>query len=228
MIPEPQFNIWEHTKETLFDLYAKRAGNELSEMTCHKQAVELLAPYVSPGMSVLDAGCGSGYLFWSFYDRGLPVEYYGIDYTASFIDIGCQNIPPDKLPPDRLQVEAIENIMGRFDAVLCINTLFCLPDYRQGVQRLADAARRFLIIRTTLDRETKIRYETDQYLDQGYKDLRAYFNIWAMDEFTEYIDSLGFDVQHVVDERANDQPEISAGKVFPYRVLFCRRREEQE
>lgn len=224
MIPDPKFNIWEHTKESLYDLYAQRARNELPEMTCHKQAVELLAPHVTPGMTVLDAGCGSGYLFWSFYDRGLPIEYFGIDYTAGFIDIGRQNIPPEKLSPDRLQVEAIENIQGRFDAILCINTLFCLPDYRQGVERMANAAGKFLIIRTTLDQKTEIRYESDQYLDQGYKNLRAYFNIWAMDEFMNYIDGLGFDVRHVVDERTQDQPEISAGKRFPYRLLFCRRR----
>ncbi len=227
MIPNPDLNIWEHTQETLFELYAKRARNELPEMTCHKQAVELLAPHVRPGMRVLDAGCGSGYLFWSFFQRNLAVEYYGIDYTASFIDIGRKNLPAKLLPPDRLQVRAIEDLTDTYDAVFCINTLFCLPDYRQGLERLAKAADRFLVVRTTLDHKTVIRYETDDYLDEGYRGqggLRSYFNIWNMREVMAHIEDLGFEVTHVVDERTGDTPEVSAGKVFPYRFLFCQRR----
>ena len=229
MIPNPAYNIWEHTRESLFDLYAQRARNELPEMTCHKQAVELLARYVFPGMTVLDAGCGSGYTFWSFQARNLDVRYYGLDYTKSFIEIGRSNIPHHLLPPENLQVGAIEDLTETYDAVFCINTLFCLPDYRQGLERLAMAARDFLIIRTTLDQETIIRYETDDYLDKGYQGpggLRAYFNIWSMDEVRSFLEELGFIVQHVTDERTNDQPEISAGKTFPYKFLFCRRRPE--
>jgi SAM-dependent methyltransferase len=229
MIPNPAYNIWEHTRESLFDLYARRARHELPEMTCHKQAVELLAPHIRPGMTILDAGCGSGYTFWSFHDRKIEVRYYGLDYTASFIDIGRANIPHHLLPPENLQVGAIEDLTRTYDAVLCINTLFCLPDYRQGLERLAMAARRFLIIRTTLDHETTIRYETDDFLDEGYQGpggLRAYFNIWSMAEVSSYLEDLGFTVRHVTDEYTNDQPEISAGKIFPYRVLFCRRRPE--
>ena len=227
MIPNPAYNIWEHTRTSLFDLYAQRARNELPEMTCHKQAVELLAPYVRPGMTVLDAGCGSGYTFWSFNTRKLQVDYYGLDYTASFIDIGRANLPRELVPPEHLQIGAIEDLTDSYDAVLCINTLFCLPDYRQGLERLALSAREYLIIRTTLGHETTIRYETDDFLDQGYQGpdgLRAYFNIWSMAEVTSYLEELGFVVQHVIDERTNDQPEMSAGKIFPYRFLFCRRR----
>jgi len=228
MIPNPRFNIWEHTRESLFNMYARRARDELSEMTCHKQAVELLAPFVRPGMSVLDAGCGSGYLFWSFSNRNLDVEYYGLDYTAGFIEIGRRNIPPDRLHPERLRVGSIEDLDTRYDAVLCINTLFCLPDYRQGLDRLASSAREILILRTTLGPETIIRYETDDYLDEGYRGpggLRAYFNIWALDEVTAFIDQLGFDVRPVIDERTGDEPEISAGKIFPWRFLFAKRRD---
>jgi 2-polyprenyl-3-methyl-5-hydroxy-6-metoxy-1,4-benzoquinol methylase len=221
MIPHPEYNIWEHTRQSLFDLYAERARNERDEMTCHKQAAELLAPHATPNMTVLDAGCGSGYFYWSFADRGLPVEYHGIDYTESFIDIGRRNLP--RPAADRLRHLAIEDLTDRYDAVFCINTLFCLPDYRQGLERLCQAARRFLILRTTLDHETRIRYETDQYLDPGYRNLKSYFNIWNIDEVMDFIREYGFDPLPVTDQRTGDRPEISAGKVFPYKVLFCRR-----
>ena len=224
MIPSARYNIWEHTRESLFPLYAQRARNLLPEMTCHAQAVRLLTPHLTPGMSVLDAGCGSGYLFWSFHQRDIPIEYYGLDYTASFIEIGRREIPADLLPPERLQLGSIEDLTQRFDAVVCINTLFTLPDYRQGLERMADAARRFLVIRTALDRGSVVRYETDDYLDEGYRGpggLKSYFNIWDLDEMTAYLQNLGFEVQRVVDEYTKDEPEISAGKIFPWKFLFC-------
>ncbi|MFH1140021.1 MAG: methyltransferase [Pseudomonadota bacterium] len=229
MIPNPAFNIWEHTRETLFDLYAKRARNELPEMTCNKQAVELLAPHVRPGWTVLDAGCGSGGLFWSFYSRKLPVEYHGLDYTAGFIALGRENIPADLSPPDRLHLGAIEDLDREYDAVICINTLFCLPNFHQGLERLARAARKILIIRTLLAEKTEIRYETDDYLDAGFRGpggLRSYFNIFSLSEVMDFLRDEGFEVALPVDERTGDQPELSAGKIFPYRVLSCRRIQE--
>ena len=226
MIPHPDVNIWEHTRESLFDLYAKRARNELPEMTCHAQAVELLVPFIRPGFKVLDAGCGSGYLYWSFVDRDLPVEYHGLDYTESFIRIGRENLPPEAKAHENLRLGSIEEFNGRYDGVVCVNTLFCLPDYRQGLENLCRAAREVLVLRTTLDKETLIRYETDDYLDQGWKDLRAYFNIWSMDEVMAFITDQGFEIRHVVDQRTNDQPEISAGKPFPWKFLLARRVKE--
>ncbi|MBF0530815.1 MAG: class I SAM-dependent methyltransferase [Deltaproteobacteria bacterium] len=196
-------------------------------MTCHQQAAELLAPYVWPGLTLLDAGCATGYFVRSFADRGLPVEYYGLDYTAGYIHLGRQNIPPEILPPERLMLGAIENLDTQYDAVLCINTLHCLPNYHQGLERLADAARHFLILRTALDKDTVIRYETDDYLDEGYRGpegLKSYFNIYSMTEVSDFLTDSGFEVQQVVDRRTGDQPELSAGKVFPWKFLFARRR----
>jgi cyclopropane fatty-acyl-phospholipid synthase-like methyltransferase len=226
MIPHPDVNIWEHTRETLFDLYARRARNELPEMTCHRQAVDLLAPHIRPGFKVLDAGCGSGYLYWSFVHRGLDVEYHGIDYTESFIRIGRENLPPQARADENVRQESIEEASGRYDAVVCINTLFCLPDYRQGLERLCRAAGEFLVLRTALDRENVVRYETDDYLDPGWRDLMAYFNIWSLDEVSAFIEDQGFAVRRVVDERTGDKPEISAGKLFPWKFLFARRTED--
>ncbi|MEW6263504.1 MAG: class I SAM-dependent methyltransferase [Thermodesulfobacteriota bacterium] len=226
MIPDPKFNIWEHTRETLFDLYARRARRELPEMTCHRQAVEIFLSDYRPGFEVLDAGCATGYLYWSFFHRRLEVQYHGLDYTRSFIEIGRQCLPPELVPPKRLEWGAMEDLSGSYDAVFCINTLHCLPDYHQGLERLAQAARSLLIVRTALDDRALIRYETDDYLDEGFRGpggLRSYFNIWAIDEVIAFIAGLGFSVTRVRDERTGDQPELSAGKVFPWKFLVCRR-----
>jgi SAM-dependent methyltransferase len=226
MIPDARYNIWEHTRETLFPLYEARAKGRAAELDAHAQAVDLLAPFYRPGMSVLDAGCGSGYLFWSFYRRNMDVAYSGIDTAPSFIEMARAALSPEFVPAERFRVEAIEETQGRYHAVVCLNTLFCLPDYHQGVERLAGAALEILIIRTTLADQTTIRYETDDYLDDGRRGLgglRSYFNIWDIREFSAFIERQGFDVQPVVDRRTGDQGEISAGKFFPWRFLFCRR-----
>ena len=43
--------------------------------------------------TVMDAGCGSGYFYHSLRKRSIPVEYFGIDATACFIDLGQQHLP---------------------------------------------------------------------------------------------------------------------------------------
>ena len=97
--------------------------------------------------------------------------------------------------------------------------LFGLPDYRQGLDPLLLAAGRVIIVRSTFAERREIRYETDSYLDPGAENLKSYFNIWPIDEVAAFMESYGFAVHTVVDRRTNDQPEISAGKSFPWRWL---------
>lgn len=224
-IPHPEYNIWEHTRESLFPLYAQRARGETSELTCHSQCVEVIEPYLAPGMTLMDVGCGAGDFVWSWHRRGFFVEYHGIDFTPSFIDIGRENVPPDILPPERLQLGAAEDLAGQFDAVVCINTMQCFADFREPVERMCRAANKLVYLRTTLDEQEQIRYETDGYLDEGYKNrLRSYFNIFALQDVTAFMESEGFQVTRIVDERTQDGVEMSAGKPFPWKILLGVRR----
>ena len=125
-------------------------------------------------MSVLDAGCGSGYLYWSFHRRGSARG--GILrprlHRFSFIEIGRERLSGRTKAVLRIDCAwgPSKSRTQRFDGVVCINTLFCLPDYRQGLENLAAAARRSVpaVLRTTLDVGNRsIRYETDDYLDEG-------------------------------------------------------------
>ena len=73
----PLWNPWATDRKTL-ELYRRRCRQEAEEMTCAAQAAEILAEKVVQGETLLDAGCGGGYYYWSFHKRGVVVEYYGL------------------------------------------------------------------------------------------------------------------------------------------------------
>lgn len=223
MIPNTDFNIWEHS-ENVRRLYASRARGEQS-MDSAEQAAEILAPLLTPGMSLLDAGCGSGYYYWSFKNRGLEIEYYGIDYSPSLIEIGRRNIGKSGLPPEQLKVGAIEDLDETYDAVICFNTLSWCPDFRRPVEMLCRAAKKYILIRTNLGKKTMYRWETDGYLDEGYNHLKAYWNMYSEKEITDFMSEMGFEVEPIIDARTGGVMEEVVGKPYFWKLLLGRRRE---
>jgi SAM-dependent methyltransferase len=222
MIPNPELNIWEHSA-TVRELYARRARGE-EEMDAAAQAAAILAPHLRTGMTLLDAGCGSGYYYWSFKRRGLDTEYFGLDYSPTLIDIGRKHLPAAGLDPNRLQVMAIEDIEDLYDAVLCFNTLSWCPDFRQPLDRLCQAARQYILIRTNLGPQTVYRWEADGYLDEGYNHLKAYWNQYSEDEVTTFMQDMGFEVEPIVDRRTGGATEMVVGKPYHWKLLFGKRR----
>jgi 2-polyprenyl-3-methyl-5-hydroxy-6-metoxy-1,4-benzoquinol methylase len=222
MIPDPKFNIWEHSA-IVRALYARRARGE-DEMDAAAQAAGILAPHIKPGMSLLDAGCGSGYYYWSFLRRNLKIEYYGIDYSPTLIEIGRQNITGSGLDPQRLRVAAIEDLTKTYDIVLCFNTLSWCPDFRRPLERLCQAARHYILIRTNLGFKTITRWEIDGHLDQGFNHLKAYWNQYSESLVTEFMSELGFELAPIQDRRTRGQMELVVGKPYYWKILFGRRR----
>jgi ubiquinone/menaquinone biosynthesis C-methylase UbiE len=222
MTPNSAYNIWEHSANVR-QLYAERCLDEIEEMTCARQCAEILKPLLDSTSTVLDAGCGSGYYWHSLRRVGIECQYYGIDYSPTLIDIGRHHLPPFGLSASRLRAAMIEDLDTRYDAIICFNVLPWLPHYHQGLERLCAASGRYLLIRTALDEEESIRYEEDGYLDEGYNHLKSYWNIYAQNEFEEYIAAQGFRINRIRDERTGDGIEMVVGKPFPWRILLCER-----
>ena len=63
-------------------------------MTCAAQAAEILGPRLEPGETLLDAGCGGGYYCWSFADRGVRLDWHGLDYTPEMIELARTELAP--------------------------------------------------------------------------------------------------------------------------------------
>lgn len=202
-------SVWEHSA-AVRDLYARRARWEAEEMTCAAQAAELLAPRVRPGETVLDAGCGSGYLWHSLRLRGIPAEYHGIDASKTLIGIGRQHLPAFGLPPERLRALRIEDLDGAVDHVVCMNVISNLDNHHRPLERLCEVARRTLVLRESLGAGSRYTYVVDEHLDDGAR-LKVHVNRYDLGEVTDLIASHGFTPRVVVDRRTGGEPEMVIG-----------------
>jgi SAM-dependent methyltransferase len=211
-----RFSIWEHSA-TVRELYAKRCRLEAEEMTCHAQAAQLLAPHVAPGDALLDAGCGSGYFFHSLRKRGIDVSYVGIDASETLIELGRKYLPPYGLAPENLRTLRIEDLAGSVDHAVCINVLSNLDNYHRPLERLLLAARKSVILRESCGPSAQYAYVEDRYLDPGVS-LKVHVNTYPIDELTSFMQSYGFAVSVVRDERAGDAGELVIG--YPHYWKF--------
>jgi SAM-dependent methyltransferase len=208
--------IWEHSA-TVKELYTRRCRKIEPEMDTAAQAVELLAPHITPGDRVLDAGCGSGYLFHSFQARSLPVEYFGIDAAPSLIAIGKSELPAFGLPAERLQVCRIEDLHCSVEHVVCTNVLSNIDNYHRPLERLLQSTKKSVVLRESCGATAEYLYVTDKFLDPGIE-LKVHVNRYRLDEVLSFIRGYGFTARSIVDRRTGGQPEMVIG--YPHHWTF--------
>jgi SAM-dependent methyltransferase len=223
VIPDRAVNAWANDRATL-ELYRSRVRREAEEMTCARQAAEVLGPLLEPGETLLDAGCGGGSYFWSFADRGFVPEWHGLDYTPEMIELARTELAPRAgLAPERFRVGAIEALDEDFDTVLCFNVLTNSPHYGQPLERLLLHTRRRLLLREAMGEELIVRYTPDPYLDEGARHLRVYHNQYPLDEVQAFMEEHGFAVTRIRDERTGDGTEMVVDIPHSWRILLAER-----
>jgi len=210
--------IWEHSR-SVRELYESRCLQQSEEMTSHRQAVDLLAPYVSPGDKLLDVGCGSGYFFHSLRARAVPVEYYGIDAAPSLLEIGRRILPRYGLDPARLLHLRLEDLRAQVDHVVCINVLSNIDNYHRPLERMLQAAAKTVILRESVADISRYQYVRDSFLDEG-TDLRVHVNTYGRGELEQLISSYGFRVDFFTDEFTGGKPQEVIG--YPHHWTFLR------
>lgn len=198
-----KFNIWEHSAQVRL-LYAQRCRREVEEMTAHRQAVRLLAPHVRAGDTLLDAGCGSGYLFHSLGALQTPLEYYGIDASPALLEIGRSILPAYGLPPERLMEVRIEDLRAEVQHAVCINVLSNLDNFHRPLERLLLAARRTVILRESISDFSQYSYVEDRYLDPGVR-LKVHVNTYDREQISSFMRDYGYEVTFHVDEYTGGQ-----------------------
>jgi SAM-dependent methyltransferase len=223
-VANPRSNPWANDRNTL-ELYRRRCRKEAEEMTCAAQAAKVLGGLAAPGESLLDAGCGGGYYWWSFADRGVSLDWHGIDYTPEMIQLARSELAPRAgLEPERFQATPIENLADeRYDNVLCFNVLTNCPHYAMPLDRLLGVARRRILVRESMGDELVVRYTPDPYLDEGSRHIRVYHNTYPIDEVQELMEDGGFRVTRIPDERTGDGTEMVVDIPHQWRILLGER-----
>ncbi len=214
--------IWEHSA-TVRALYAARCRREAEEMTCAAQCAEILAERVRPGESVLDAGCGSGYLWHSLRDRGVGCRYTGVDASPTLIGIGRAQMPAHGLPAEALRVARIEDLDGAADHVVCMNVLSNIDNFHRPLDRLLGMARRTLVLRESLHHApSRYLWVRDEHLDEGV-DLHVHVNTYDADAVCGLMRDRGFTPRLVTDRRTGGHPEDVIGHPHHWTFVVAER-----
>jgi SAM-dependent methyltransferase len=224
-IANPAWNPWANDTGTL-ELYRRRCRREAEEMTCAAQAAQVLAPLAAEGESLLDAGCGGGYYWWSFADRGARLDWHGLDFTPEMIELARSELAPRaELDPDRFRVGAIEDLADDqvYDNVLCFNVLTNSPHYAQPLERLLRSAGKRILLRESMGDELIVRYTPDPYLDEGRRHIRVYHNTYPLREVERFMEEHGFRVTRIRDERTGDGTEMVVDIPHQWRILLGER-----
>ena len=222
-VAHPSWNPWANDRGTL-DLYRRRVRREAEEMTCAAQAAAILAPLVEPGETLLDAGCAGGYYLWSLRDRGVDVEYHGLDFTPEMIELAREEMAPAAgIDPERFTLGAIEELDAEYDNVLCFNVLTNSPHYALGLERLLRSARKRILLREAMGDELVTRFTPDPYLDEDKRHIRVYHNQYPIDEVQALMEEEGFAVTRIPDERTGDGTEMVVDIPHQWRILLGER-----
>jgi SAM-dependent methyltransferase len=111
--------------------------------------VDMLRPLAAdtPGASLLEVGCSSGYYADVLAARQLDLCYAGCDFSQAFVALAKQCHP--ELRFDVEDATALRYADDSFDIVLSGCCLLHIPDYRRAIAETARVARRYAIFHRT-------------------------------------------------------------------------------
>ncbi len=104
-------------------------------------------PALSPGMSLLEIGCSSGYYSEVMKIAGLQLKYSGCDYSADFIRLAREKYPAIEFSIE--DATALQYPDHSFDIVVSGGCLLHIPDYPKAVTETARVARCYAIFHRT-------------------------------------------------------------------------------
>jgi SAM-dependent methyltransferase len=171
---------------------------------------ELVGPYLTEDVSVLDACCGIGDLLYFLAQLNPNARFTGVDKAEFLIDEArthfADNLNVTFEPGD---IYALVEQFGKksFDLSVCKQTLSWLPSYEKPLEELMAATRRAVFISSLfydgrIDFETRVREYTTDAGGDGYN---AFYNVYSFPIFREFClergakDVVGFDFNIGID-----------------------------
>ncbi|MEO8061546.1 MAG: methyltransferase domain-containing protein [Pseudomonadota bacterium] len=147
-------NIHNVTPEQYADIYRRmpriQAGTDNS-VAC----IDRIATLLLPG-SVLDVGCGTGYLMDVLAQRSVATahEFTGVDFQ---IEPGIVERHP-KFHFREADIEKLPFASGEFDTVMCTHVLEHVLHIENAIAELRRVARRRLLVVVPLEREYRFTF----------------------------------------------------------------------
>jgi SAM-dependent methyltransferase len=132
---------WRHWTPELTKIFL-RSGPEGKSHRSRAKVLELL----DGAASILDVGCGNGVMFEMIREKGLDLDYLGVDVTEKLLSVARELFPADAHRFRQMSLYDLRKLRRRFDAVLCRHVLEHLPDYIPAVQYLYSRAMKKLIL----------------------------------------------------------------------------------
>jgi SAM-dependent methyltransferase len=132
---------WRHWTPELAKIFL-RSGPEGKTHPSRMKVLDLLENM----SSVLDVGCGNGVMFQMIRERGLDLDYLGVDVTEKLLNVARELFPADAHRFRDMSLYDLKKLPRKFDAVVCRHVLEHLPDYVPAVEYLYSRARKKLIL----------------------------------------------------------------------------------
>jgi ubiquinone/menaquinone biosynthesis C-methylase UbiE len=236
---------FQHEREREYALQSMRAylRNKPEQV---KFFEELVGPYLTDDVSVLDVCCGIGDLLYFLAQLNPNARFTGVDKAAFLIDEARTHFADNpNVNFESGDIYALADQFGKnsFDLSVCKQTLSWLPSYEKPVEELMAVTRRAVFISSLfydgrIDFETRVR---EHSTDAGRDGYNAFYNVYSFPVFREFClergakDVVGFDFNigidlprpanpdrmgtYTVQLTSGDRLQISGALLMPWKIV---------
>ncbi len=199
-----KWKIWKNYT-SYGELLYKRATGEVNETESSKSLCEVLSLFYTPGMKILDVGCGAGHYLRSFQKRlDVDIDYTGVDATEYYVQLARKAFG-DKYSFFVGDIFDLPFSDLSFDIVICNNVILHLPPPpTKPIAELIRVSKKYTIMRTVFGERNYIIKEVrssneleglqytqrDIITPNGEVDLCNFFNMYTEQYIKDIIKSI--------------------------------------
>lgn len=187
--------------ETFWNKIAPRyARNPVPDEQVYTRKLKITQGYLKPDMRVLEFGCGTGTT--ALHHAPFVKEYIATDIAREMIRIAEQKRSENGVANVEFSVGTINSAREqeqRFDAVLGLNVLHLLPDWRTQIEIIYQLLpARGLFITSTACLKEKVPWSWLRFLVPLLSTLRVFPTVafFKKREFRDCVIQTGFEVVH--------------------------------